>query len=130
MAQLNARELDVLNLLWSGSEPMTVIDIVKASPDLTQSTVSAVLRKLLNSELVDAVGVTHSGKVLSRTYRPAEASKDIILQSFCERYGSFSNVIPEAAMCIEILKTGKDPEHMKSQIADLKQLLEEFEKGL
>lgn len=72
MAQLNPRELDVLNILWKSEEAMTSTDIVNEMRGLTQSTVIAVLRKLLKDDLVEVCGVTHSGKVLSRTYRPTE----------------------------------------------------------
>lgn len=130
MSQMNPRELDVLNLLWKNDEPMTAIDIVNAGSGLTQSTVSAVLRKLLNAGLVDAVGVTHSGKVLSRTYRPTETSKDLILQSFTENYSSFANVIPESSMCVAILKSNPDTKKAKEELKRLKKMLEAYEKEM
>ena len=130
MSQMNPRELDVLNLLWKNDEPMTAIDIVNAGSGLTQSTVSAVLRKLLNADLVDAVGVTHSGKVLSRTYRPTETSKELILQSFTESYSSFSNVIPESSMCVAILKSSKNTKKAKEELKRLKKMLEAYEKEI
>lgn len=91
---MNQRDLDVLNVLWSTDEPMTAIDIANERKELTQSTVTAVLRKLLKVELIQIEGVTHSGKVLSRTYRPTEASKTAILDYFTKQYASFSNVFP------------------------------------
>ena len=78
MTQMNPRELDVLNILWRSDEPMMATDIVNAKLGLTQSTVTAVLRKLLADNLVEVVGITHSGRVLSRTYRPTEASRELI----------------------------------------------------
>ena len=91
---LNPREIDVLNILWQNTEPMMAYDIVnKGDMRLTQSTVTSVLRKMLNNGLVEVVGVTHSGKVLSRTYRPTEKSKQIIVQNFVELYKSFESVI-------------------------------------
>ena len=81
---LNPRELDVLNILWKSDQPMMATDIVNAGEGLTQSTVTAVLRKLLRANLVEVAGVTHSGKVLSRTYRPTEASREAILQNFSD----------------------------------------------
>ena len=89
MTQMNPRELDVLNILWKSDEPMTSTDIVNEQKGLTQSTVIAVLRKLLKDELVEVSGVTHSGKVLSRTYRPTEASREIILENFQNDYRNF-----------------------------------------
>lgn len=94
---MNPRELDVLDILWKSEEPMMATDIVNAGgldSGLTQSTVTAVLRKLLNAQLVEVVGVTHSGKVLSRTYRPTEKSRGLLLKFFVEQYQCFKNVVP------------------------------------
>uniref|UniRef100_UPI0040570B92 MarR family transcriptional regulator n=1 Tax=Acetatifactor sp. TaxID=1872090 RepID=UPI0040570B92 len=128
--QLNPRELDVLNILWRSEEPMMATDIVNAKLGLTQSTVTAVLRKLLKDELVEVAGVTHSGRVLSRTYRPTDASRDVILQNFTEHYNSFSDVISESSICAAILTTDKAPDRAKAEIKKLKSLLSDYEKSL
>ena len=130
MAQMNPRELDVLNILWRTGEAMMATDIVNSGEGLTQSTVTAVLRKLLKEGLVEVVGITHSGRVLSRTYRPTEASREIILQNFTENYSNFQNVIPESTLCAAILTTDKSPEKTKAEIHKLKDLLATYEKGL
>lgn len=130
MTRLNVRELDVLNILWKHDEAMTAIEIVNEKSGLTQSTVTAVLRKLLKAELVEVAGVTHSGKVLSRTYRPTEASKEIILENFTEDYRSFTNVISESSLCAAILKSNDDKAKAKAEIKQLKAMLKEFEKDL
>lgn len=90
---MNQRELDVLNVLHATEDPMTATDIVDSMKGLTQSTVIAVLRKLLKEGLVEVAGVTHSGKVLSRTYKPTSAVKDALLEHFAQQYTSFSNVV-------------------------------------
>lgn len=130
MTRMNVRELDVLNILWKHEEAMTAIDIVNERKELTQSTVTAVLRKLLKAELVSVEGVTHSGKVLSRTYRPTEASKEAILENFKEDYKSFSNVISESSICETILKGSDDKDHIKAEIKRLKAIIKEYEKEL
>lgn len=128
MSQMNPRELDVLNILWKSDEPMMATDIVNARIGLTQSTVTAVLRKLLNEELVEVAGITHSGRVLSRTYRPTETSRDLILQNFTDEYNSFRFVIPASTLCASILTSGENPENTKKEIKALKALLAEYEK--
>lgn len=130
MTRMNVRELDVLNILWNHDEPMTAIDIVNERRGLTQSTVTAVLRKLLKANLVQVEGVTHSGKVLSRTYRPTEASRNVILESFTEDYRSFTNVISGADICAAILKSNDDKTKTKAEIKQLKAILKDFEKEL
>ena len=130
MARLNPRELDVLNILWSSDREMTSTDIVNEMRGLTQSTVIAVLRKLAKDELVEVAGVTHSGKVLSRTYRPTENSREYIKQHFTEDYASFENVISKSEMCAAILRVNNNPEKTKAEIAKLKAILADFEKNL
>lgn len=104
---LNERELDVLNILWKTEEPMMATDIVNVGEGLTQSTVTAVLRKLLNANLVEVVGVTHSGKVLSRTYRPTEKSKEVVKNHLLDTYKRFIDVIPVEEICKDIKELEK-----------------------
>ena len=130
MARLNPRELDVLNILWSTDKEMTSTDIVNEMRGLTQSTVIAVLRKLAKDGFVEVAGVTHSGKVLSRTYRPTESSKEYITQHFTEDYASFINVISQSDMCAAILQINSTPEKTKSEISKLKSIIADYEKTL
>ena len=90
---IHPRELEILNILWGSDKALTSMDIVDAGKGLSQSTVQAVLRKLLKDGLVEVGGITHSGNVLSRTYRPAEKSKEIVLQQFVEQYKGISNIV-------------------------------------
>ncbi len=127
MAQLNQRELDVLNILWKSEEPMTSTDIVNEMRGLTQSTVIAVLRKLLKDNLVEVCGVTHSGKVLSRTYRPTEASREVILNNFATDYANFRNVVSKSDICAAILHVDQSPEKMKAELEKLKDIIADYE---
>lgn len=104
MESLNPRELDVLNILYSTEEPMIVTDIINRGDGLTQSTVTAVLRKLLKAELVEVTGITHSGRVLSREYRPTEKSKQAIKEHFVGQYSMFRDVIKPEEMCAKIME--------------------------
>lgn len=103
----SAREMDVLNILWKSKTPMTSTDVVNEKRDLTQSTAIAVLRKLLRDGLVDVDGVVHSGKVLSRTYRPTEQSRQALMDNFMELYGLFYAVVPAEELAARILEIGK-----------------------
>ena len=130
MAQLNPRELDVLNILWKSGQPMTSTHIVNEMRGLTQSTVIAVLRKLLKDNLVEVCGVTHSGKVLSRTYRPTEESREVIMNNFATDYANFKNVISQSDICAAILHVEDTPEKLKAEIKKLKAVISDCEKKL
>lgn len=127
MAQLNPRELDVLNILWKSEQPMTSSDIVNEMRGLTQSTVIAVLRKLLRENLVEISGTTHSGKVLSRTYRPTEESREVIMSHFAEDYANFKNVISKSDLCAAILRIKQSPEEMKLELEKLRAIIDACE---
>ncbi len=124
---MNPRELDVLNILWKSDQPLMATDIVNAGEGLTQSTVTAVLRKLLREKLVEVVGVTHSGKVLSRTYRPSESSRDIILRDFADNYSSFRDIIPKSALFAALLDGNRSPEENRKDVTEMKNMLKEYE---
>ncbi len=109
---------------------MTSTDIVNEQRGLTQSTVIAVLRKLLKDDLVQVDGVTHSGKVLSRTYRPTENSREVIMRNFADDYANFKNVISKSDLCAAILHIEQTPEQMKEEISKLKDILAEYEAKL
>lgn len=130
MPRLNLRELDVLNILWKSDEPMTSTDIVNEQRGLTQSTVIAVLRKLLSDELVEVTGVTYSGKVLSRTYRATEKSRKVIMDNFADDYASFKNVVTKSEMCAAILGVEQNPEQLRVEVLKLKEILNDFEKKM
>ena len=90
---MSQRELDVLKILWEHNEPMMATDIVNVGEGLTQSTVTAVLRKLLRAGLVEVAGVTHSDTVLSRTYITTPAARQAALEYFAEIYRQFQSVV-------------------------------------
>jgi hypothetical protein len=85
----------------------------------------------MNEGFVEVSGVTHSGKVLSRTYRPTADSKDRITQDFTSDYANFQNVITKSEMCAAILRVeNDDPDQTKAEISRLKEIIADYEKSL
>jgi len=125
---INPRELEILNILWNSEEPMTSSQIVNVGDMLSQSTVQTVLRKLLKAKLVEVTGVTYSGNLLSRTYKPSEASRDVILQKFVDDYNGFRNIISKGTLVAAMLDTDGSEKERASEIANLKNMLKEYEK--
>ena len=91
--KLNPRELEVLKILHASEQPLTSTQIVSSGEELTQSTVQAVLRKLMANDMIEVQGVTHSGNVLSRTFGATEKSKEILAQRFLDSYKDYKNII-------------------------------------
>lgn len=107
---IHPRELEILNILWGSDKALTSMEITDAGKGLSQSTVQAVLRKLLKDGLVEVEGITHSGNVLSRTYRQTEKSREVVLRQFVEQYKGISNIVSREEI-IKALEKMKGEEH-------------------
>lgn len=92
--KLTGREMDILNILWQAEHPLVASEIAKWDDTLTINTVQATLRKLLKKELVEVADIVYSGTVLSRSYRPTEASRNLAIQEFSSQFRSFHKMVP------------------------------------
>lgn len=126
--KLNPRELEVLKILNDSDRALTSTEIVNGGAELTQSTVQAVLRKLLAAELVEVQGVTHSGNVLSRTFGPTEKSKEVLTQKFFNDYRAFSSIISKAKALAGMFEMDDDLSNREQEIAEIEALLAELKK--
>lgn len=124
---IHPRELEILNILWNSEEPLTSSDIVEYGNKLSQSTVQAVLRKLLKLELVEVVGVTHSGNVLSRTYKPTVASREVIKNQFVDSYFNIQNIVSKESIIAAMIHSEKDSVKRSNELDNLKKMLAEYE---
>ena len=79
---MNKREREILNVLSESPDPMTSTQVCDAKRSFTQSTVIAVLRKLLHMGLIETQGVTHSGKVLTRLFAPTPKAKEAVIAHY------------------------------------------------
>lgn len=91
--KLSNRELEVMGILGTAGRDLTSTEIVNAGQELTQSTVQATLRKLSSAGYVEAVGVTHSGNVLSRTFAITDQGKAALLEDLVDRYRKISGAV-------------------------------------
>lgn len=121
--KLNPRELEVLKILHESERALTSTEIVNSGAELTQSTVQAVLRKLLANELVEVQGVTHSGNVLSRTFGPTAKSRDVLTEKFLQDYKSFRSIISMQTAVAGMFKLNDDESKKEKDIKDLEKLL-------
>lgn len=121
--KLNPRELEVLKILHETDRALTSTEIVNSGTGLTQSTVQAVLRKLLAAELVDVQGITHSGNVLSRTFGPTEKSKEVLKEKFFHDYRCFRTIISKRAALAGMFEMDDDESGRDGDIRELEQLL-------
>ncbi|GEM_PF-673567 len=128
--KLNPRELEVLKILHATEQPLTSTQIVRAGEELTQSTVQAVLRKLMANGMIEVQGVTHSGNVLSRTFGATEKSREILTQRFLDSYKNYRNII-SIRMAIEGMLDMEEDEAMREEdIKAIEKVVAELKAGL
>lgn len=125
---LTKRELDIMNILWDSEAPKTAAMIIKAQPELTMNTVQSVLRKLLKNKFIKVADIVYSGTVLSRSYAPAISREDYILNKMTTEYQSLNKKISKTSIISAFLETEDDPEKIKQDITELKQLLDNYTK--
>lgn len=106
--KLNPRELEVLKILHENERALTSTEIVNSGEELIQSTVQAVLRKLLAAELVEVQGVTHSGNVLSRTFGATSKSKEVLTEKFLGDIRSFHSIIDKMDILAGMMELEED----------------------
>ena len=95
---LHPREIQILNDIAKLDTPAISQDIAIRTR-ISQSTVQAVLRKMLAEGYVENVGVTHSGNVLARQYAITDKVKEELLQQMVDLYSSFKNIVSIDDVC-------------------------------
>lgn len=128
--RLNPRELEVLKILHENSRALTSTEIVNCGAELTQSTVQAVLRKLLAAELVEVQGVTHSGNVLSRTFGPTEKSREVLIQKFLDDYRAFRTIISKVDAIAGMFEMDEDLSNRLKELEEIEALIARLKKEL
>lgn len=124
---MNKNEIDVLKTLWKSHEPMSLSDIVNSVTGLSKSSVNTILRRMLKAGLIEIAGITYSGKVLSRTYRSTEASRNMILQEISSDMEYISDIIPETALFASLLGA-RERRVTADEIKKLEDILEEYKR--
>lgn len=98
--KLSARQLQIMEILWSSSESMTASSIEQQSEDLQINTVQASLRSLLKKEYIKVDKIVYSGTVLTRSYKVI-VSRDEYLSMSCEELTKFSSSLAIVANLVE-----------------------------
>lgn len=122
--RLSERERLILNMLCEASCPMVSQDLIEKNKKLSQSTVQATFRKLLNRGLIEVAGVTHSGNVLARTFVVTEKARDEVLSYVMEEYQQIRYILPVGEYIMALIKAETDLVKQRQLIQDVKELIE------
>ena len=118
METLTNRELEVLKILWAEEQPCTVKDILEIRPDLSRQTVAYVMNKLLKKKAIEVTGISRSGTVYARAYRPI-----VTEQEYLESLDILKEPPSLSELCSSFCRVSKDKEKV---IDELEDILEEF----
>lgn len=124
--KLNPRELEILKILHSSDQALTITQIVNAREELTQSIVQTAIRRLLAAELIDVPGIVYNGTVLSRTFGATEKSREVIFQRFLDSYRDYKDIIGFRTAVEGMLEAEEDKAKRVEDIEALVKLLTEM----
>jgi len=123
---MTKRDLDIMNILWDSDSPKTASMIVQDSEDLTTNTVQAVLRKLLKNECIQVADIVYSGTVLTRSYKPLLSQEEFLLRKITSEYMEMNKKVSISSIIGSLLEAEKDTDQLKEDIAQLRELVEEY----
>ena len=120
-------EKKILKILMESKEPLSTTTILNIEPDLNRSTIRHTLSSLLSKGLIYVDGSTLNVTVYERTYRVTSKAIDAIIEEIAQEYSNFSNFISKSDFCIALFQLNKQTAIAESEIANLKQILDDFE---
>lgn len=122
--RLSERERLILNMLCEASCPMMSLDVCEKNKKLSQSTVQATFRRLLNRGLIEVAGVTHSGNVLARTYVATEKAKAEVLLYVMEEYQQIRDILSIGEYIMALIRAETDIEKQRQPVRDVNNMIE------
>lgn len=80
---LTPNELEIMELMWRESRPLSRTDIIELSPDRSwkASSIHILLNKMLDKDAIKVDGFVRTGKNYGRTYSPALSNVDYLLMT-------------------------------------------------
>ncbi len=124
---LTNREMDILSILWSSEKPLTVAEIVDASNGtLKANTVQAVVKLLLNRNLVEVCDIVYSGTVLCRNYRPTKDSRQVAAGNTSIEFQRFQSNITTSPLLASLLGNTQKKNLKDSDLTVLYDFLDDF----
>ena len=111
-------------MLCEASCPMMSQDLIEKNKKLSQSTVQATFRRLLNRGLVEVTGVAHSGNVLARTYVATEKAKEEVLLYVMEEYLQIQDILSIGEYIMALIRAETDLEKQRQLVRDVNNMIE------
>ncbi len=130
---LTARELDVLEVLWTSENSLLASDIIKLKPSLSISSVQLSLRNLLKKDIIEIAEIVYSGTVLSRSYRPLLSKQELMNLNIISQFKNIDKNMSTTSIVATLLQHEKNEEKVLKELEELLQerraLLHKNDKG-
>lgn len=78
ISMLTKRELQIMQTLWNSTTALSVREITSLSDNMSQNTVQAALRKLLNEHAIEVDSIGQSGTVHTRKFVALLSEEDYV----------------------------------------------------
>lgn len=127
---LTKRETQILDILWNSDKPMSASEIVSSCPELTKSTVTAVLRKLLTSSYIKVSDIVYSGTVLCRRYEPTLSRTKLILSQIKDSIMSCCNEVSKVELFSSLLGDMSGSSISLKEIEEMEKMLAQYKSNL
>lgn len=118
---LTARELDVLEVLWTSEKPLLASDIIKLKPSLSISSVQLSLRNLLKKDIIEIAEIVYSGTVLSRSYRPLLGKQELMNLNIISQFKNIDKNMTTTSIVATLLQHEKNEEKVLKELEELLQ---------
>lgn len=118
---LTARELDVLEVLWTSKNSLLASDIIKLKPSLSISSVQLSLRNLLKKDIIEIAEIVYSGTVLSRSYRPLLSKQELMNRNIISQFKNIDKNMSTTSIVATLLQHEKNEEKVLKELEELLQ---------
>jgi len=118
---LTARELDVLEVLWTSEKSLLASDIIKLKPSLSISSVQLSLRNLLKKDIIEIAEIVYSGTVLSRSYRPLLSKQELMNFNIISQFKNIDKNMTTTSIVATLLQHEKNEEKVLKELEELLQ---------
>lgn len=127
--KLTATEEALMDLMWTGGEPMTSVDILREAEDQTWggNYVHKMLLKLQQKEYIEVCGTVQYGKQYARQFRPLVEKDAYIANLFVEK-GVTAKMFPRIVQAF-VEREMQNREVGEALIKELQDVLEQAKQG-
>ncbi len=126
---LNKKEKQVLEIIKNAGEPITSNEIMMKAPELNKNAVQPAIRTLLAMGLIEVTDTVMERNIVSRCFAMTKDAPEIIGNLFLDEFRSLQKLADKDDLFAALITTKKGDKSGKTNIEDLKELIEDYKSG-